>query len=384
MSGRDAIVIGGGVAGSAAAAWLAKSGKQVLLLEKEPGAHHKMCGEFISHEALYYLDQLGIDIAALGGVPIEQLELIHGPHRVTAALPFRGMSLSRHALDEALIGRAAAAGAEVRRGVAVSSAVIQGAPWIVEAAGERLEAGNIFLATGKRDLPGMARTAGWQNDFIAFKLHYRLSAPATARLAGKVQIILFPGGYAGLELVENGIANFCLVVKKPRFIATGKQWERLLATILQETPMLAETLVDAQPLWEKPLAIFGIPYGFIHRDRPDAPNGLYRLGDQMAVIPSFAGDGLAIALHTAAMAAGAPNAASYHRQARAELLFPMRVASLVSLCTTSQIGNRTTSFLARQFPCLLPSIAAATRLKKTLRQKDLNQIRSSRTSQARF
>lgn len=363
MSRRDTIVIGGGIAGSAAAIWLARGGKQVLLLEKEPTAHHKVCGEFISHEALYYLERLGIDIAALGAVPVQKLELIHGRRRVTAKLPFRGMSLSRHALDEALIERAAASGAEVRRGVGVSSVTAQDRTWKVETADASFEADHVFLATGKRDLQDMPRDGGWQNNFIGFKMHYRLAPYPTEQLSGKVQMILFKGGYAGLELIEDGIANLCLVVKKSRFVAIGKQWEKLLTTILQETPALAEQLSGARSLWEKPLAIFGIPYGFIYRDRPDAPTRFYRLGDQMAVIPSFSGDGMAIALHTAALAANAPDAASYHRQARAGLLFPMRCASLVSLCTTSSACSRLTSLLACQFPCLLTHIAVATRLK---------------------
>ncbi len=37
----------------------------------------------------------------------------------------------------------------------------------------------------------------------------------------------------------------------------------------------------------------------MHKPGSDEPAGLYRLGDQMAVTPSFSGDGMSIALHTA-------------------------------------------------------------------------------------
>jgi len=49
------VVIGGGVAGSAAAIRLAQNGQDVLLLEKEPAAHDKVCGEFIAlmHNTIY-------------------------------------------------------------------------------------------------------------------------------------------------------------------------------------------------------------------------------------------------------------------------------------------------------------------------------------------
>jgi flavin-dependent dehydrogenase len=62
MKSWDAIIIGGGLAGSAAAIELARAGKKVLLLEKEGQAHHKVCGEFISCEAEYYLSALGFDL----------------------------------------------------------------------------------------------------------------------------------------------------------------------------------------------------------------------------------------------------------------------------------------------------------------------------------
>ena len=47
----EAIVVGGGLAGSAFAIELARQGRAVIVLEKTTGAHHKVCGEFLSAEA---------------------------------------------------------------------------------------------------------------------------------------------------------------------------------------------------------------------------------------------------------------------------------------------------------------------------------------------
>ena len=58
---------------------------------------------------------------------------------------------------------------------------------------------------------------------------------------------------------------------------------------------------EAEPLLARPLTISGVPYGFLAPPRPDDP--VFRLGDQAAVIPSFCGDGMAIALHSAVLAA---------------------------------------------------------------------------------
>jgi hypothetical protein len=66
------------------------------------------------------------------------------------------------------------------------------------------------------------------------------------------------------------------------------------------------------------LSIFRVPYGFVHAARADDPPGLFRFGDQMGVIPSFTGDGMSIALHSAVAAASCylagASAAAYHRR----------------------------------------------------------------------
>src|SRR3974390_3525150 len=111
-----AVVIGGGIAGAAIAAHLAQAGRAVTLIERRDGPHHKVCGEFVSGEAALYLDDLGIDLVALGAVRMRAVRLAAGRPVASAPLPFPAFSLSRCALDEALLRAAAAAGAEVRRG----------------------------------------------------------------------------------------------------------------------------------------------------------------------------------------------------------------------------------------------------------------------------
>lgn len=54
----EVLVLGGGVAGCAAAIALARNGRGVTLIEREPISRHKVCGEFLSGEALGYLHAL--------------------------------------------------------------------------------------------------------------------------------------------------------------------------------------------------------------------------------------------------------------------------------------------------------------------------------------
>jgi flavin-dependent dehydrogenase len=279
------LVIGGGLAGAGVAIGLARAGRRVVLVEKEAGPHDKVCGEFLSYEAVASLRRLGLDPLALGAATVDRLAVSVGARRMETALPFTALSLSRRVLDEALLARAVDVGVDVRRGVRVTSLE---PGWTARTeSGGALSADTVLLATGKHDLRGWKRPPGRQPDLIGFKTHLTL-----ARLLPRtVELRLFPGGYAGLEPVEDGRANLCLVVRRSSFGG----WEALWAALAASWPALA----GAVPESPKPLAIAAIPYGHVQT----RSNGLWRLGDQAAVIPSFAGEGMAIALHSAELAA---------------------------------------------------------------------------------
>ena len=89
----EALIVGGGLAGGALAAALAEAGRSVVLLEREAGPHDKVCGEFLSREAVLYLDALGIDPLALGACRIHSLRLSGGSGVGTVRLPFGDISV---------------------------------------------------------------------------------------------------------------------------------------------------------------------------------------------------------------------------------------------------------------------------------------------------
>jgi flavin-dependent dehydrogenase len=359
----DALIVGGGLAGGALAAQLAEAGRSVVLLERESGPHDKVCGEFLSREAALYLKNLGLDLPALGVQRIDRVRLEAAGRVSVADLPFPALSLSRRVLDAALLDRAASAGAEIRMGARVASLARDAGMWRSRLRdGSTVDGSNAFLATGKHDLKGWDRPEGPQGDLIGFKLHWRLTAAQTEALAGYVELNLFPGGYAGLQPIEDGKANLCLLVRKSRFISLGQGWDALLAAVRTDCPLLNERLGGATPVWDRPLAIYAIPYGHIARTKDD----LWRLGDQAAVIPSFAGDGMSIALHSAGLVAriylegGSPDA--YRRQMSREIGFPVRLATMLSRMAMGALGRNAIGWGAAMLPGLMPQIAAATRV----------------------
>jgi len=359
----EALIVGGGLAGAAAATALARSGREVVLLEREAEAHDKVCGEFLSREAILYLNALGVDPAALGAHRIDRVRLALGRRVVTAKLPFTALSLSRRTLDAAVLARAAGSGVDVKTGAAVQALERQGEGWRARLRGGAVvDAEAAFLATGKHDLRGWTRPKGLQSGLIGFKLYWRLPPAEAAALTGHVELMLFRGGYAGLELVEGGRANLCLLVRRDRFAALGQRWETLFAAIRADCPLLDRRLTGAEACLERPLAIYAIPYGHI----ATGGDGLWRLGDQAAVIPSFSGDGMSVALHSAALAArcflAGASATEFQRRMARDIRVPVRFATLVSLLAVNSVGRAIVGTVALTLPRLIAAAASGTRV----------------------
>jgi menaquinone-9 beta-reductase len=359
---REHLVIGGGLAGAMAALRLADAGRDVGLLERERTAHHKVCGEFLSPEAIAYLREAGVDPVRLGAVEIGRLRVSARRRVIETDLPFRALSLSRRVLDEVLLARAAEAGCEVRRGETVQRLSHQDGQWTTDLAdGGTQRARHVFLATGKHDLRGWHRPEGRHGDLVGFKMHWRLSAGQTTALRGFMDLYLFNGGYGGLSLVEQDTANLCLVVRRARLRQVG-DWQGLMAALCEENEFVAERLSGAKAVWERPLAISSIPYGYV----AEGDCGAWRVGDQAAVIPSFTGDGMAIALHSGALAAEmcmeGKTPAEYHGAMKRQLRSGMGIATLLSRAMVSRVGRTLAPAVISLLPRPIDWIALATRI----------------------
>lgn len=354
----QALIAGGGVAGAAVACLL---GEDALLIDRERAAHDKICGEFISHEAQSYLARLGIHPVALGAAPIDAVRLVHGGRVAEAVLPFRGLGLTRRTLDEALLTQAAAGGATLLRGHAVRS--VSAAGLDVEGHG-RLAGPATFVATGKHDLRGARRQPSQApEDLVGLKMYFALHPAQRAELEGHVEVLLFRAGYAGLQMVEGGMANLCMLISRASFAAAGGTWHGVRHALQRECPHLDRRLSGATEALDRPLSIFRVPYGHLHRPGADDWPGLFRLGDQMGVIPSFCGDGVSIALHSAFAAVAAHHGAgevAYHARMRRDLASQIARAGWLDRAGRAQPGLAVAA--ARLWPGALRWIARLTRV----------------------
>ena len=363
----DIAVIGGGLAGAAMAVHMAGRGRQVLLIEREVGPHDKVCGEFLSREALLHLRALDIDPAALGGHAIGRVRLSAGGAVAEADLPFQGLGLSRRVLDEVLLDKAREAGAALLRGRRVQALEPHGDGHRLRLEDGRLiAAAHAVLATGKHDLRGWKRGPGRQNDLVGFKLHLRLTPEQRRILDGHVELALFRGGYAGLQMVEQGQATLCLLIRRSRLAELGGAWSDVLRAAGAEAPLLARRLGGSEAVQARPLSIAGIPYGFMGRPDEAPGAGVWRLGDQSTVIPSFTGDGMSIALHGAALAAtllgeGA-RPSTLQAAMRRDVGARVAGAAALSLCLVRRPLQPVAVAAVRLLPTLASAIAAATRV----------------------
>lgn len=336
MNDADVLIAGGGPAGAAAAIVLARAGRRVTLIEREADGREKVCGEFLGGDAAACLDRLGLPIGTLGAVPIAHARFAREWGEAGFALPFPAWGLPRRLLDEALLQAAARAGATLQRGRAVREAAREGAAWRVRLdSGGALRAPHLMLATGKHALRGFARSgtdAGW----VGAKLHLRLRVALDG-----VTLLPCGGGYAGLQPSTDGAANLCAALT-PGEAAMARESGTFLRHVAAGSPRAAALLRNAEAMTPRPLAIAGIPYGFLHRDTAEADPALWRVGDQFAVIPSFLGDGMAMALAGGIAAAEAilagETAPAFHARWRLGLVPAMRVAGLSNLLVRHMPG----------------------------------------------
>jgi flavin-dependent dehydrogenase len=322
-------VIGGGPAGSALAAHLARAGRRVALFEREAFPRDKLCGEFLSSEAQGLLADLGcLDrVLERNPHPIRWARFTTASGQVIDAdLPAGAMGISRRALDEILFRHAEACGAHAfeRAEVRWIEPGPGGAVLGEGAAGRRLEvrlaasdrppstlrvaAGVVVAAWGRRErLDRELSRAFLRRDHpsAGIKRHFRPRATAEGRrvaaeLQGRVEVHGLDGGYCGLSLVETGEVNLCALLEKRFFkgVEAGR-WEALRDALARANSLLGSRLAGLEPSEERFHSVGGVP--FSRKER--ALGGILFVGDSAGMIAPLCGDGQAMALEAASLLA---------------------------------------------------------------------------------
>jgi flavin-dependent dehydrogenase len=302
----DAVVVGAGPAGSSAATVLCGRSRNVLLLEKDSFPRHKVCGEFLSADALPSLQRIGARELVLGATKERMtrgsLHLSCG-RAVSFRLPEPALGISRFRLDDLLARRAREAGADVRFGVRVVGAEpleTRGfrVRFVERQAEHAVEARAVIGAWGRwdaldrslaRGFLGGSRYFGWNRDY----------AGAGNTLEGEVRLYLFSGGYCGLSRVEGGAINLAGVVSEPAWKRAGGGWPGVLDLARRSNAQLDS---DLSKLVAGPVGFLGTGPVFFTA-KPPTENGILMAGDAAGVLDPFSGEGQAAALASGILAA---------------------------------------------------------------------------------
>jgi flavin-dependent dehydrogenase len=164
---RDALVIGGGPAGLAAAIALRSRGWNVEVAEAGMPPLDKACGEGILPAGVAALRKLGIELAAQGGHPFYGIRFLENGTSVEARFSVgHGIAVRRTHLHELLVRRAESLGVGLHWGVnAERLAEFAESRWIVGADGQ---------SSRVRRLSGLNRGVVLSRRF-GFRRHYRVA-----------------------------------------------------------------------------------------------------------------------------------------------------------------------------------------------------------------
>jgi flavin-dependent dehydrogenase len=184
------------------------------------------------------------------------------------------------------------------------------------------------------------------------------------QLAKLVQLVFFRAGYMGACLVEGGTLSIAWVMRDDLLRTVGSSWPAQRDYLARQSERVGDLLSGARPLLAKPVATASIAYGYLRKEALESR--IFPVGDQLAVVPSFTGDGMAIALDSGlaaahAVLAGEP-AASYHRKVIPLLQRQFRRAQILGGLLETRIASPALIAAAAHLPSLATRMVAATRL----------------------
>jgi len=349
----DAIVVGGGPGGSAAAGYLAKAGKNVLLIEKETWPRDKICGDAVGGKSLSHVKELGVK-DTLEATPHFRVTgiVFSSPkgHQVRVALPEEdvqrleaGYALPRQQFDHLLFEQVQAtvreAGGKVMQGADVREVLYQGAGGgedpgsgsgdLRHAKGVKVRVGGKKGVESAYFAPVVIGAAGYRcpvaksmleetyeeqmmdrDHYCAGYREYWDGVKGCEGNIGDIEIhfvdTVIPG-YFWLFPVAEGVVNVGIGMVISLMDKQKKKLKAMQADVIANHPLFKERFANATMLpntgrgWQLP---FGSPRKkSALQPRRSASQGIFLVGDSASLVDPFSGEGVGNALVSGEIAA---------------------------------------------------------------------------------
>ena len=277
----DVAIVGGGPAGATCAAFCAKAGLRVVVLEREKFPREKVCGDCLNPSIWPVLGRLQLEerVRGLPHANLERVEFIALNGRSVSVPLESEIAIKRSVFDAVLLQRAREFGAEIQEQVTLTS-ITRSNEWLLN---NELRARCLVAADGRNST--VARLLGLlpriEKERVALQAH----VPLPRDFGHRVALQLLPGGYSGQAPVNERELNVCLVGRAAS-LRSMREWAAQKFHLPRDQQWRTIT----------PLARHAISPA--HRD-------LFLVGDAARVIEPFTGEGIYYALRSGELAAHA-------------------------------------------------------------------------------
>ena len=379
MTDFKIIIIGGGPAGTASAAYLTKLGIDVCIIEKKNFPRETLCGEFLSNEVENGLRELNLfeEFLSLKPNSINSFRFISaGENEFYKVLGFTAYSIKRSVFDNFLFYAAKAKGANLLFPAEVKTIRKDGDKFIVNITDSNgknfnLSSKIVIAAYGKQNFLDKYLKRNFANvksNTYGVKFHVDKKYFKHFN-ENEIRIYSNPGLYCGMNAVNSDTVNICLLRKG---IESKESPRKLISEFISGTESFrtlfnpgGESIFNSLPVWGCGNIFFG--------KKSPVENGIFIAGDAAGVIAPLAGDGIGMAFQSAKILSSVLDGFLRNKISRREAeeiytlkwnsLFRKRIltASIIQKIILNHTLGGISTGLLKFYPGILPQLIKLTR-----------------------